>query len=143
MPKKIIIPKNFENTFLIFYHLLENDTKDVLWFKSIKKAQKSNGEELSFYAVPASKYGIRIPKDATHWCLAILGGEKADILVEDEIGSPMTKSEYHLVDDVYVHFNRYSKNVKFMIGMSSEEYSKNKSKALNQSELKVITNLIN
>ena len=55
----------------------------------------------------------------------------------------MTKTEYHLVDDVYVHFNRYSKNVKFMIGMSSEEYSKNKSKALNQSELKVITNLIN
>ena len=36
----------------------------------------------------------------------------------------MTKNEYHLFDDVYVHFNRFDKNVKFMIGMSSEAYGK-------------------
>ena len=144
MAKKAI-PKNFENTYLIFYNILEDGTKDVLWFKSIQKAKNKDGDFLSFFAVPSSKYGIRIPKNATHWCLAILGGEKANVLIDDSIAEPMTKNEYHLVDDIYVHFNRYEKNVKFMIGMSAEEYSKNKSKARNNinSELTKVSQLLN
>ena len=118
------IPQNFENTHLIFYELLADGTKDVVWFKAVTQAKTKDGELLNFYAVPASKFGIRIPKNATHWCLAVLGGKKADVLLEDIISEPMTKNEYHLFDNIYVHFNRFNKNVKFMIGMSSEAYGK-------------------
>ena len=59
----------------------KNSVKEVLWFKLIQPAKNKNGELLNFYAVPSSKYGIRIPKGATNWCLAVLGGEKAEVLL--------------------------------------------------------------
>jgi len=144
MPKNINIPKNFENTYLIFYSMKKNSVKEVLWFKLIQPAKNKNGELLNFYAVPSSKYGIRIPKTATHWCIAVLGGEKADVLLEDKISEPMIKNEYHLFDETYVHMHRYAANCKFMIGSSSEVYRKRKPKNKVQSEaLNRISELLN
>ena len=142
MPKKINAPKNFENTYLIFYTMKKNSIKEVLWFKLIQPAKNKNGELLNFYAVPSSKYGIRIPKGATNWCLAVLGGEKAEVLLEDAISEPMARNEYHLCDDIYVHMHRFKANCKFMIGSSSDVYRKRK-KNIQSEELTRISELLN
>ena len=142
MPKKINAPKNFENTYLIFYTMKKNSIKEVLWFKLIQPAKNKNGELLNFYAVPSSKYGIRIPKGATNWCLAVLGGEKAEVLLEDAISEPMARNEYHLCDDIYVHMHRFKANCKFMIGSSSDVYRKRK-KNIQSEELIRISELLN
>lgn len=144
--KKIIIQQaisnNFENAHFILYKLNNKGVKEVLYFKEVTRASKNN-QPLNFFGVRTSKYGIRISQGATHWCLAILGNESADILVEDFIPEPMTKNQYQLDNNTYVHVNRYNKNLKFSIGLSQEElYNNRKISKKEKEELKKIASML-
>lgn len=137
----IAFPSNWENSYLIFYNFNSESVKEVLYFKSITEATNKSGAALGFYGVKASAYGIRVPANATHWCLAILGGSAPIIIMEHPIADSMTQNEYPLNQDVSVFFNRYSKNVKFMIGSSN--YSRSKTKVKDLPNYDIINNLLN
>jgi hypothetical protein len=70
-----------------------------------------------------------------------LGGSAPIIIMEHPIADSMTQNEYPLNEDVSVFFNRYSKNVKFMIGSTS--YSRTKTKIKNLPNYDIINDLLN
>lgn len=141
--QKLSFPENCENLSLVFYEQKKSsDYKEVLYAKEITKVKSKFGSEYDFYSVSASRYGLRIPATATHWCLAVLGAEPK-VVYSNKIPAEMTMQVIDYAENLSVYFNRFNKNVKFMIGVSQETMRKRVRTKKPNPKLKLISELIN
>jgi hypothetical protein len=140
---KIDIPLNCDDLSLVFYKQTKSsDPKEVLYAREVIKVKSKFGPQYDFYSVSSSRYGVRIPKTATHWCIAFLGTEPK-ALYSAKIPDEMTMHVIDYAEDSSVYFNRFGKNVKFMIGASREKMRSRQSKNKPNPKLKLISELLN
>jgi len=142
--QKLTLPENCQNLSLVFYQQQKpSDFKEVLYAKEIIKVKSKIGPQYDFYSVSASRYGLRIPKNATHWCLAVLGAEPK-VIYSVKIPDENVMQVIDYAQDKSVYFNRFKKNVKFLIG-ASQESMRNRTTKLKKAnpKLKLISELIN
>lgn len=141
--QEINLPKDCENLSLVFYKQKKSsDLKEVLYAREINKVKSKYGPQYDFYSATSSRYGIRIPQETTHWCLAVLGSDPK-VLYSSKIPAEMTNQIIDYAKDSSIYFNRFGKNVKFMIGVSVE-FMRNRNKTENTNpKLKLISELIN
>jgi len=153
LPKKVIttkkdvdIPEKCENLSLVFYKQTKpSDNKEVIYAKEINLVKSKFGEDYDFYSVKSGMYGIRIPSQATHWCIAILGAQP-QVLYASKVPAEMSVQIVNYAEGRAMYFNRFQKNAKFMIGLSREAMkrklrSKNAEKV--NEKVKLISDLLN
>lgn len=142
--QKLNLSENCENLSLVFYQQKKSsDFKEVLYAREIIRIKSRFGSEYDFHSVNSSRYGVRIPANATHWCLAVLGAEP-QVLYSSTIPSEMTMQVVDYAAGRSIYFNRFNKNVKFLIGVSHEVMrARMKSRKKQNPKLKLISELIN
>jgi len=144
--KDVNIPEKCENLSLVFYKQIKpSDNKEVIYAKEINLVKSKFGEKFDFYSVKSGMYGIRIPSQATHWCIAILGAQP-QVLYTSKIPAEMNVQIINYAEGRAIYFNRFKKNAKFVIGLSQEamkfrSYSKKSNKT--NEKLKLISDLLN
>jgi len=144
--KDVNIPEKCENLSLVFYKQIKpSDNKEVIYAKEINLVKSKLGEKYDFYSVKSGMYGIRIPSQSTHWCIAILGAQP-QVLYTSKVPAEMSVQIVNYAEGRAMYFNRFQKNAKFMIGLS-QEAMKNRSgskkvKKVNE-KLKLISDLLN
>jgi len=144
--KDVNIPEKCENLSLVFYKQTKpSDNKEVIYAKEINLVKSKFGEKYDFYSVKSGMYGIRIPSQATHWCIAILGAQP-QVLHTSKIPAEMSVQIINYAEGRAMYFNRFRKNAKFMIGLSQEAMKSRsgskKVKKVNE-KLKLISDLLN
>lgn len=144
--KDVNIPEKCENLSLVFYKQTKpSDNKEVIYAKEINLVKSKFGEKYDFYSVKSGMYGIRIPSQATHWCIAILGAQP-QVLYTSKVPAEMSVQIINYAEGRAMYFNRFRKNAKFMIGLSQEAMKSRsgskKVKKVNE-KLKLISDLLN
>lgn len=144
--KDVDIPDKCENMSLVFYKQAKpSDNKEVIYAKEISLVKSKFGEDYNFYSVKSGMYGIRIPSQATHWCIAILGAQP-QVLYTSKVPAEMSVQIVNYVEGRAIYFNRFQKNAKFMIGLSQEAMKRRSNsknvKKVNE-KLKLISDLLN
>jgi len=144
--KDVNIPEKCENLSLVFYKQVKSsDNKEVIYAKEVSLVKSKFGEDYDFYSVKAGMYGIRIPSQATHWCIAILGAQP-QVLYTSKVPAEMSVQIVNYAEGRAIYFNRFRKNAQFLIGLSQEAMKRRSNsknvKKVNE-KLKLISDLLN
>jgi hypothetical protein len=106
---------NVDNLYIVFF---TPNTVDPVkgFFKIVPRTNKSTG--FKFYGMKSSKYGAKVPSDATHMSLAVLGKNKVERLYTMEVPRPLSKTTVHFQDGskFVMQVRRSSSNMFVAIG---------------------------
>ena len=116
------IPKDYQNCFLAFYKINDDGTIDSTYIKPIVRASRSSGEQLDFYGVRASKYGIKVPPTSQEWGIFHYDGSEFKLLVSGQIPEPKTKRIHELSDGRIVYVRRGNANLSISMSMHPKTF---------------------
>lgn len=113
--KESLIASNIDNLNLVFFNP-DHEYPVKGFSKVIVCKNKKTGS--IFYGVRATKYGLRVPKEATQMALAVFGKKKIDRLYTMDIPVPLSKTIVQLnnSDEFQMIIRRSNNNVFVSIG---------------------------
>jgi len=101
--------KNFH---VVFYN--PNEEVQVKSFSRIEPCKSKNGKP--FYGMKASRYGAKVPANATHMSIAIFGGEKIERLYDMTIPAPHSKIIVNFGSNFIMTVRRSNTNIFVALG---------------------------
>jgi len=118
-----------KNLYVVFYDLLQaaqeskqtlvstkttENIRPVKAFYPIEKKVSKRGTD--FYGMRSSRYGSRVPSDATHMAIAVLGGQKIELLYSMGVPLPKSKTTVNFGDNFLMTVRRSSTNIFVALG---------------------------
>jgi hypothetical protein len=116
------IPKDYTDCYLALYKINEDGTIDSTYIKPIVRATRTSGEQLDFYGVRASKYGIKVPTGSQEWGIFHYDGSEFKLLVSGQIPEPSTKRIHELSDGRIIYVRRAKSNLSISMSMYPKSF---------------------
>lgn len=129
-PKEVktkFLAAKVENLNIVYFN--PNDKFPVKGFsKVVLRNNKKTGSP--FYGIYASKYGAKVPQDATHMAVAVFGRSKIERLYTMEIPAPLSKVivEFGEGTNFIMLIRRSNKNIFISLGDTLQKKDKSESK---------------
>lgn len=111
------LPKDYSDCYLALYKINEDGTITSTYIKPIVRASRTSGEQLDFYGVKASKYGIRVPPGSQEWGIFQYDGSEFKLMVSGQIPEPKTKRVHEMSDGRIIFVRRGSANISISLSM--------------------------
>lgn len=114
--KDSILSTDGKNLYVVFYDPTETteDSHPVKAFYPIEKKVSRRGTD--FYGMRSSRYGSRVPSDATHMAIAVFGGPKIELLYSMDVPLPKSKTTVNFGDNFLMTVRRSSTNIFVALG---------------------------
>jgi len=116
-------PQDWKDHYFVFFKNESNGTiTSVAAPKAIVLAKTTEGQSLKFYGVRASKFGMRIPQDATKWGIFTKINNEWSLCLGKDLPDPSSKIFITLPDKRIIYLRRGVKNLTFSITIEDIYY---------------------
>jgi len=106
----------WDKCYFVMYSQDTNTDPVVHYMKPIKLIESPKGEEFNFLSVQASRFGVVVNNEATHWAICLMDDFNNEILYEGLIPENNTVHTMSISDVKEITLHRYVKYLKLSIG---------------------------
>ena len=119
-----IISYPIEKLKVVFYNPDDVNKPVKGFYDMVIRNNKKDGKK--FYGVRSSKYGMRVPADATHFAIAGFGAKKINKIYSMELIKPYAKTQVMFGTEYKLIVRRATKNMFFVFGKNEPKVVKAK-----------------
>lgn len=102
--------------YLVMYSTDSKGNQQLHYYKPLVYFPGKGELQHHFYSVQASKFGIQVPTQATHWAVCLMDDLKNEILFEGSIPGTYEYMTMNISDTKEILVQRYDKYMRFTAG---------------------------